>query len=56
MIKDRKPEGYNLGAVAGIKHERERIIKLLEQRVANWPNGKIMSQNIIEAIMEGTND
>ena len=29
-IKEQKPEGYNLGALAGRQFERERIIKLLE--------------------------
>ena len=28
--KEQKPEGYNLGALAGRAFERERIIKLLE--------------------------
>jgi hypothetical protein len=30
-VKEQKPEGYNLGAIAGMAHERERIIKLLQE-------------------------
>ena len=41
----------------GIKAERRRIIKLLEDRVENWvPNGHIWSGNIIELISEDQND
>lgn len=30
-IKEQKPEGYNLGALAGRQFERERIIKMIEE-------------------------
>lgn len=39
-VKEQKPEGYNLGAVAGAAHERERIIQILEKERRNDGNDR----------------
>jgi hypothetical protein len=51
--KEQKPEGYNLGALAGRAFERERIIKLIEETILIHADQKFF---LIKSIKGEQND